>query len=549
MQSRVFIILSIIFICATSVLPASVFANNNFYMQQQMMRNQQMIQQQQMRQQQMQQQQMRQQQMRQQQMQQQRMMRERQQQMQRQMQQRQQQAMRQRQQMAERQRQMQQQRQKNLQKKQRAQGQKRIQNQQRKLQSAKQQQMLRQQRLMKDRQKRLHRLQKQRLQKQKADNKKKNSRETLTMAMLLRQQAKPNFVNKQPQKINQKLSVKQFQQKRLQQQKRLRITKQFEAKRKTAQTRMQKIRLAQKQFQNKWRVQKKRLQQKLTQKQKKAQANFGSCENGVCKTGQCSFHGNTQVLTKNGFESIKLLVPGEDYVFARNEYTGDVDWKLVVAHYSNPYQETVTVSIQDTVNGEMQEILSNRIHSFYVIDSEIGSSELIAGTNETGRWVQAQNLQPGDKLLTDSGAQSEVINLEIKSEYLHAYNITVDDYHTYFVKGSANDNTSAVWVHNECAQKFEKRLSSIKDVGEKVGVVRQKWRGIATQKGWVKQRKLSKQHGADIYRDPKTKIFYRVDTQHGRVEKFNKTGKKHLGEFNVDLKEVPGKARANRKLR
>ncbi|MBX3630241.1 MAG: hypothetical protein KF908_10105 [Nitrosomonas sp.] len=481
MRSRFFIILSIIFICATFVLPTPVVAqNNNFYMQQQMMRNQQMMQQQQMRQQQMQQQQMRQQQMREQQMRQQRIMHERQQQMQRQqqaMRERQQQAMRQRQQMAERQRQMQQQRQNNLQRKQETQGQKRIQGQQRRQQQMRQQQMLRQQGLMKDRQKRLYQLQQQRIHKQRADNKKKNTRDTLTMAMLLRQQAKPSLVNTRP---NQKQSVKQFQQTRLQQQKQQRVTKQFETKRKAAQVRMQKIRLAQKQFQNKKLAEKKRQQQKQTQTQKLAQANFGSCKGGVCA---CSFDGNTLVLTKNGFVPIASLDTDMDFVWARNEYTGDVDWKPVIAHYSNPYQETVTVNIWDAANGETQSIISNRIHPFYVSHSETNSTDLIAGTNDTGRWIQAQDLQPGDMLLTDSGSPAEVVDLEIKSEPLQAYNITVDEYHTYFVKGVASDNAPAIWVHNDCHSKKQQLTREVEN-GE--------WRLIGANKAKIDSRKLTK---------------------------------------------------------
>lgn len=420
--------------------------NNNFYWQQQQMRQQQMMQQQRqqeaMRQQQAQ---MRRQQeiMRQRQLQQQQAMRQRQQEMQRQMRQRQQQAMQQRQRMAERQRQAQQQR-KLLQKQQKSQNQRQqVAKQQRTLQ---QRQMLRQQRLMKDRQKRLNLLQKNRLQRQAKDkNKKEASRRALTMAALLSRQQmnRVNPVNT-PQKKALNQSAKQFQQKKQLQKKQQRITKLLDKQRMTTQTRMRKMRETQKRFLAKKQIEKRQQKQKQAQKQKSAQNNFG-----------CSFHGDTQVLTKEGFEPIRSLIAGEDHVFARNEYTGDTGWKPIIGHHFNEYQETVTITIQNAGNGETQAIVSNRIHPFYVSNfqsphEKAGLSSAEYGTNNTGQWVQAQNLRRGDFLLTDSGHSAKVIDLEIKDEYLKAYNITVDQYHTYFVRGVVNDNAPAVWVHNGC---------------------------------------------------------------------------------------------------
>lgn len=455
MRRRYFIFVSIILICITFAPHTSIYAqSNNYYWQQQQMRQQQMMQQQrqqeQMRRQQeqarRQQEQMRRQQ---------EQMRRQQQQMRRQMQQRQQQALKQRQQMAERQRQMQ--RRQHQQQQRRLQEQQRTQNQRKQLarqqQALQQRQALQQQRLMKQRQDRLHRLQQERFRKQQA-NKKKDESRVITMAALTRQQTKLNLASTQPKQTNLNQSVKQFQQKRQQQQKQQRLTKQLETQRKNTQARIQKARLAQKQSQNKKLIEKKRQQQKQTQTQKLAQANFGSCKGNNCKT--CSFHGDTLVLTMDGFEPIASLTAGEDYVWARNEYTGDADWKPVTAHYSNPYEETVTISVQNTDNGKAQKIISNRIHPFFVSNSEAlltDSANLIYGTNETGRWIQAQDLQSGNMLVTDSGSPAEVINLEIKDEPLKAYNITVNEYHTYFVKGAVNDNTPAVWVHNDCDPK------------------------------------------------------------------------------------------------
>ena len=52
-------------------------------------------------------------------------------------------------------------------------------------------------------------------------------------------------------------------------------------------------------------------------------------------------------------------------------------------------------------------------------------------------------------LQSENDAAQTVQSVEIKSEALTAYNLTVADFHTYFVKG-AGSGTDAVWVHNDC---------------------------------------------------------------------------------------------------
>lgn len=474
MRTRYSIFLSITLVCATFV-PLSAYAqSNNYQWQQQQMRQQQMMQQQQQQQRQLemqrqQQEQARRQQeaMRQQQVRQQEAMRQQQMRQQQITRERQQQAMQQRQQMAERQRQVQQQQQRQMeQQRQRQTNQQKLHEQQvaqgqrsqlvKQQQALQQRQALQQQRQIKDRQERLYRLQQDRLRKEKADKKKRDTRDTIAMATLLsRQQVRPSpiITQSKPTTLNQ--SVKQFQQNRLQQQKLQRTSKQLAAHRKAVQIRAQKIRAVQKRLIAKRQVEKKR-QLEQTATQKLAEANFGVCEGRGCGNNKCSFHGDTQVLTRNGYEAIKLLTVG-DFVWARNEYTGDTDWKPVTAHYFNLYEETVAVTARSLPDGKAQTILSNRIHPFYVSDLGVRHkktelADVERDTNKAGQWVQAQALQPGNLLFTDSGYPAEVISLDIKGEPLKAYNFTVDEYHTYFVKGAFSHGTSAVWVHNDCNQ-------------------------------------------------------------------------------------------------
>ena len=77
--------------------------------------------------------------------------------------------------------------------------------------------------------------------------------------------------------------------------------------------------------------------------------------------------------------------------------------------------------------------MANTIHPFYA----------------NGRWTAAGSLKTGDVLLDENGAAQTVQSVETKAEALTAYNLTVADFHTYFVKG-AGSGMDAVWVHNAC---------------------------------------------------------------------------------------------------
>lgn len=169
--------------------------------------------------------------------------------------------------------------------------------------------------------------------------------------------------------------------------------------------------------------------------------NFIRCGLGGCS---CSFHGETQVLTKDGFRPIKSLVVEEDYVWSRDEHTGDMDWKQVVAHYSNSYEETVTINIKNSQNSETQTIISNRIHPFFVL-FDGGYQGVI-----NGHWIEAQNLLPGDFLLSYDERILHVENISVKKEPILAYNISVKDHHTYFIRGANFYGTASALVHNDC---------------------------------------------------------------------------------------------------
>ncbi len=82
------------------------------------------------------------------------------------------------------------------------------------------------------------------------------------------------------------------------------------------------------------------------------------------------------------------------------------------------------------------------------------------GAIERGAWVDASNLQAGYRLLGDDGSWSVVTGVTIEDKPLQAYNLTVADYHTFFVKGSAEAGADAIWVHNDCIPKLNQFLKN-----------------------------------------------------------------------------------------
>jgi RHS repeat-associated protein len=174
----------------------------------------------------------------------------------------------------------------------------------------------------------------------------------------------------------------------------------------------------------------------------------------------CSFHGDTLVLTAQGMKAISGIELG-DLVWSRNPATGQMGWKRVLAQYSNPYEETVYVSIRDAETGVEQVIISNRIHPFFVqrgaTQGAMSISQSLRPSSEGhvyrgpivgGAWVDAADLQSGDRLLNADGSWAVVSGVEVKEEVLTAYNLTVDSFSTFFVAGHAD--AESVWIHNEC---------------------------------------------------------------------------------------------------
>ena len=150
------------------------------------------------------------------------------------------------------------------------------------------------------------------------------------------------------------------------------------------------------------------------------------------------------VKTADGYKAIARIQVG-DRVFAKDEASGKTGYKPVTVRYGNPYQETVYIEVSDGL-GKIQTLVSNRIHPFY----------------SDGKWIKAEDLKAGSRLFAENGAEPTVQSVTVKPEPLQAYNLTVADWHTYFVKGDKAE-TEGVWVHNDCPYG---NLSDNKSVGE-----------------------------------------------------------------------------------
>ena len=164
---------------------------------------------------------------------------------------------------------------------------------------------------------------------------------------------------------------------------------------------------------------------------KAAKPGKASVSGDFSKSYTCSFHGSTLVKTADGYKAIAHIRVG-DRVFAKDEASGKTGYKPVTAQYGNPYQETVYIEVSDGL-GKIQTLVSNRIHPFY----------------SDGKWIKAEDLKAGSRLFAENGAGQTVQSVTVKQEPLQAYNLTVADWHTYFVKGDKAE-TEGVWVHNDC---------------------------------------------------------------------------------------------------
>jgi hypothetical protein len=148
---------------------------------------------------------------------------------------------------------------------------------------------------------------------------------------------------------------------------------------------------------------------------------------GVVKAGETclnSFTGDTPVLMADGTSKPIKDVELGDRVMAEDPETGERGPRKVVdlIRHSGPHT-MVAVRLADGAT-----IDATDRHPFWV--------------KTRGSWVDAIDLAEGDIVVTAAGRQVVVEGVGIRAADLTAYNLTVDDLHTYFARDDA------VLVHN-----------------------------------------------------------------------------------------------------
>ncbi len=181
----------------------------------------------------------------------------------------------------------------------------------------------------------------------------------------------------------------------------------------------------------------------------------GSCVGARCATG-CSFDGSTLVKTVDGFTAIRNVQPGKTKVWSRDEQ-GHEGYKLALGKVRETHAETVYLTVRSNKTASQQIITTTLLHRvFAVLPKGVSTSQQIAidgkfysGPIPNGVWIRVQDLEPGYKMMDDSGSWSDVVSVRVEMKPLEAYNLTVADFHTYFVKEAGNNSAKSIWVHND----------------------------------------------------------------------------------------------------
>lgn len=170
----------------------------------------------------------------------------------------------------------------------------------------------------------------------------------------------------------------------------------------------------------------------------------------------CSFDGSTLVKTIDGFTAISQIRPGKTLVWSRDEQ-GREGYKLALAKIQERHQQTLYLTVKSNTSGHQQTIITTTNHPFFAVLSEeraipvaLPEGHRYQGPIKNGAWVAALDLRPGERLFDADGGWSSVVDLRVADRPLDAYNLTIANFHTYFVKQATGDYTEPVWVHNEC---------------------------------------------------------------------------------------------------
>jgi RHS repeat-associated protein len=149
---------------------------------------------------------------------------------------------------------------------------------------------------------------------------------------------------------------------------------------------------------------------------KKLESKCEACKN-LLRTG--CFAEGTLVATNNGLKTIETIAVG-DSVWAYSDILHRIDKQVVLRTPIREVNKQVHLTVGTT------DIYTTPEHPFY--------------TNK--KWIDAANLHIGDSILLFDKTYKCVTHFSQKDTVWTVYNLTVDNYHTYFV------SESKVLVHN-----------------------------------------------------------------------------------------------------
>jgi hypothetical protein len=155
-------------------------------------------------------------------------------------------------------------------------------------------------------------------------------------------------------------------------------------------------------------------------------------------TPQGCFPAGTPVRTPWGHKAIEELCVGDVILSAdEDDPDGPVLWKRVVDRH-----ERLSGVIGVRVGGRTIEMTDE--HPVWVMGEG---------------WVAAHQLHAGMRLRSDEGAGAVVEEVGRDVRVVPVYNVTVEDYHTYFVGG--RDWGFSVWVHNQTICQLRNELRTL----------------------------------------------------------------------------------------
>lgn len=159
-----------------------------------------------------------------------------------------------------------------------------------------------------------------------------------------------------------------------------------------------------------------------------------SVSSNKTKGGCNCFVAGTKVQTDEGEKNIEDIEVG-DKVLSKDEETGEVAYKEVVYTFHHNTNEIYKIH----VGGQTIEATFN--HPFYVMGKG---------------WLFVKELKVGDLLVQSNGNTLKIGNIELERKPVTVYNMTVDEFHTYFV------SNLGIWVHNsECSLTISKTAARV----------------------------------------------------------------------------------------